>query len=107
MAWFSRMLVDRHVDLLICERPDGPVGVLRYDRDGPVAEVSIYLVPSRLGSGLGGTVLNAGETWLRSMHPEVTTLQADVLPSNGASHRMFENGGYVPVLQKLEKRLSL
>ncbi len=106
LAWLDRILNDGRVDLLICEDAPGPLGVLRYDHEGDVAEVSIYRVPGRVGDGIGGQLLEAGETWLRGARPNLRSLRAEVLADNPASRRMFEGAGYTPILHRLEKRFN-
>lgn len=106
LSWLDRIVNDGRVDLLICEDAAGPLGVLRYDHEGDVAEVSIYLVPDRVGEGMGGLVLEACETWLLVARPGPRVLHAEVLADNPASRRIFEGAGYTPILHRLEKRIN-
>ncbi|MGQ3076567.1 MULTISPECIES: UDP-2,4-diacetamido-2,4,6-trideoxy-beta-L-altropyranose hydrolase [Rhizobium/Agrobacterium group] len=95
-AWFERMLTsDRH-DLLIGELHEQPVGVVRFDIDGSLAVISIYLVPEMLGQGLGSDLLQAAETWLRAHRPSVARISADVRSDNHASCSLFATGQYLP-----------
>ncbi len=93
--WFARALTnpDRHLLIgeLVSERGESPVGVVRYDIDraGREAEVSIYLAPERMGEGLGGRLLERGETWLREKEPDVISIKALVKPQNEASVKLF------------------
>jgi RimJ/RimL family protein N-acetyltransferase len=94
--WFTSVLFDSQCDLLIGEDDKGPVGVLRYERQEKQATVSIYLIPGRLGRGLGAELLRAGSEWIRTYRPEVTRLIAEVQEQNEASKRTFLAAGYEP-----------
>lgn len=95
-AWFQRVLQDPDTALLIGERGGEPVGVLRYDLQGRSgrALVSVYLVPGRHGSGLGGALLRAGSRWLREHIPAVARLRAEIRPGNLRSVGAFAESGY-------------
>lgn len=104
-TWLMSVLADQARDLLIAEQNDRPVGVLRYDRCGTSATVSIYLVPGHSGQGLGPRILLAGDRWLDHHHPEVRTVIAEVLPDNKASARAFIEAGYEQGPETYIKRL--
>lgn len=92
--WLNGTLNDPARRLMIGEDAAGPVGVVRFDRTGRSAEVSIYLTPDRLGTGLGAPLLLAAEADLAAAHPEITGIVAEVLPTNGASKELFLSCGY-------------
>jgi len=94
-AWFERTLVDPSKALLIAEHDNSLEGVLRYDFEGNIAIVSLYLVPKRAGKGIGSAMLLAGESWLREKHPEIEQVQAVVLDANDSSKALFEKSGYL------------
>lgn len=104
--WLARVLADPHVHLLIGEDRLGPIGVLRYDLNADVAEVSIYLAPERMGRGAGSMLLAGGEGWLAARHPAVAELSARVRAANHASIRLFEAAGYGASETGYRKRLS-
>lgn len=93
--WFDKVLDDPARPLLVAEDGGRPVGVLRYDCDGPAAEVSIYLVPGCAGRGYGPAVLRAGSTWLQRQRPETERIVADIHADNAPSHHAFTEAGYV------------
>lgn len=96
-AWFAGVLSgERPVDLLIGEAAGEPVGVLRFDHAGPLATISIYLVPGRENRGEGRALLRAGHDWLAAHRPATETIEALVLEGNAASHRAFRAAGYRP-----------
>ena len=93
--WFQRTLAAPSVDLLIGERANEPVGVLRYDREGAAATVSVYLVPGQSGQGFGVELLRSGSRWLRERRPDVRTIRAHISTANSASLRAFSDAGYL------------
>lgn len=94
-AWLAATLQDPHRALLVAEAGDGPVGSVRLDRQAPgEAEISLYLFEARLGQGWGGALLAAAHAWLAAQWPDVLRLNAQVLPGNGASQRLFRQAGY-------------
>ena len=92
--WFDLTLADPNRLLLIGEFSGKPVGVVRFDIDGESAEVSIYLLASAVGRGLGADLLSAAENWLMGARPHVKKIRADVLPDNPPSHALFAGSGY-------------
>lgn len=106
--WFDDVLRSGNRHLLIGEwRGGGAVGVVRFDVNDSSAEVSIYLVPSRLGHGEGSALLLTAEDWLRSEHPEIDVINAEVLASNAPSQRLFERCGYQRQSAKFSKGLRV
>ncbi len=94
-TWVRRTLEREDRCLLVGEDDEGPVGVLRYDVIGEVAEISIYIVPGRFGKGLGKALLRAGVDWALGHLSGVKTLRARIRPANFASIRLFEGAGFV------------
>jgi len=92
--WFQRVLADPTRILLIAERSDRPVGVLRYDCEASRCTVSIYLVAGQHGHGYGPRILSAGHEWLNAHRPEIKSLRAEVLRDNLASAEAFLQTGY-------------
>lgn len=92
--WLSASLLNPQRLLLIAEADDGPVGVLRYDLRGSVAEVSIYLFESRLGLGWGRALLARGEAFVKDHWPRLTAITAQVLPANQPSLKLFREAGF-------------
>ncbi|MGH8459379.1 MAG: UDP-2,4-diacetamido-2,4,6-trideoxy-beta-L-altropyranose hydrolase, partial [Nevskiales bacterium] len=103
--WLADVFADAHRDLLIAEEAGEAVGVLRYDRKGSEAVVSIYLVPGRSGQGLGPRILLEGDRWLNRYHPGIERIHAEVLAGNTASARAFTEAGYEPGPKTFQKRL--
>jgi UDP-2,4-diacetamido-2,4,6-trideoxy-beta-L-altropyranose hydrolase len=104
--WFDAVLRTPDRLLLIGEDAADPVGVVRLDVAGAAAEVSIYLVETRLGQGLGPSLLRRAEEWLAQHRPEVSELRAEVLAGNAASALLFEQAGYALASQRYCKRME-
>lgn len=96
VRWFEQTIRDPNVALLIGDRADRPVGVLRYDFRGEVTKVSVYLVPGMQGQGLGTALLVAGTGWLRSRYPNIRRIIAEIKPDNLTSVGAFANAGFSP-----------
>jgi UDP-2,4-diacetamido-2,4,6-trideoxy-beta-L-altropyranose hydrolase len=92
--WFAGTLGNPARRLLIGEDREGALGVVRFDKQNTNAEVSIYLAPHRLGSGLGANLLMAGEVEIAAFWPDISEVLAEVLPANGASKELFLSCGY-------------
>ncbi len=105
-AWLAASLIRPGRLLLIAEAADGPVGVLRYDLAGDRAEVSLYLFPGRAGLGWGRALLARGEEAVRERWPQVTAIDAQVLPDNPASIELFRHGGYIQSVCRFERVLE-
>lgn len=95
--WFEKTLRRDDVSLLLACRNEVPVACLRFDYCENHALISIYTDPELHGQGLGPAALAAAVAWLKAAGPAVTVLEADVLASNRASHRLFSSAGFVPV----------
>ncbi len=93
--WFSQRSGQINQPILIGEIEKKPVGVVRFDIRENFAEVSIYLVPDSGNHGLGRNLLSEAEAWLKTNHPHVVAVHAEVLHANESSKRLFTNLHYV------------
>jgi UDP-2,4-diacetamido-2,4,6-trideoxy-beta-L-altropyranose hydrolase len=96
LAWWQATLADPQRALLVAEVGGSPIGVLRLDRDGDAAVVSIYLDPALTGIGLGTQLLKTARRWVAGELPPVRRLLALILPANRASEHAFAEAGFVP-----------
>ena len=92
--WFASVLGDVNRILLIGQRNEVPIGVVRFDIHNCAAEVSIYLVPDSQNSGLGRGLLRSSELLFARNYPKVNKLHANVLGQNERSHLLFQAAGY-------------
>ena len=109
MTWFTMVLNNDKIFLLIVEDGTGPIGVIRYDVPDGTARVSIYLKPGETGRGLGSAILRYGCEWLQQHVPVVNFIEAQISPDNIASIKAFMKAGFKPsylVYKKSIKRLE-
>lgn len=93
-AWFRKVLQDVDRQILIGETDGRPVGVLRYERNGKSALVSVYLVPGNYGRGLGAQLIAQGTSWIGENWPDVEIIEATILDGNAASLASFSDAGF-------------
>ena len=91
--WFAGVLADRSRHLLIAREKGVRVGVLRFDLEDKVAEISIYVAPGLTGRGYGTAILKAGIEWAQA-NLNVVCLAAKVLVENEASVRLFKKAKF-------------
>jgi UDP-2,4-diacetamido-2,4,6-trideoxy-beta-L-altropyranose hydrolase len=92
--WFDSVISSKDRLLLIGQKDETAVGVVRFDKQEGDAEVSIYLVPDASHSGQGRNLLMSAEQWLKVNRHEIKNIRASVLDGNESSQRMFLGAGY-------------
>jgi UDP-2,4-diacetamido-2,4,6-trideoxy-beta-L-altropyranose hydrolase len=92
--WFASVMANPDRELLIGTIDDQPIGVVRFDKEGDVAEISIYLVPEGGFNGQGHNLLLAAEQWLKNSRSDITRIRAGVLGENEASKKLFLGANY-------------
>jgi RimJ/RimL family protein N-acetyltransferase len=96
LAWLTRKLASPNCRLWIAECGGLPVGQVRYDRDGALAEVSLSVAAPFRGRGLGAALL-ACSAPCAGRDLQVRRLVAFIKPGNLPSIRAFERAGFRPV----------
>ncbi len=92
--WFLNKLSSDDCLLFIAEDGSGfPVGQIRFDRNGDEALVSISVIPSTYGKGIGTVMTKQGCSALANQWPGIKVL-AQVKPDNPASAAMFKKAGF-------------
>jgi UDP-2,4-diacetamido-2,4,6-trideoxy-beta-L-altropyranose hydrolase len=97
LRWWRSTLVDPRRHLLMAQVGRDAVGVVRLDRDGSEAEVSIYTDPALTGLGLGTRMLGAAARWAVERTTGLHRLVAEIDPFNSASEAAFAASGFSPV----------
>lgn len=92
--WLESVLANEDRELLIGYVGDKPIGVVRFDKEQDVAEVSIYLVPETGVKGQGRNLLLSAERWLKANRTDIKKIRAEVLGANAASQRLFQSADY-------------
>lgn len=93
-AWLTRVLADPNQTVLIAEVEGRAVGVVRFTVQETVANISITVAPTQQNAGLGEQMLRITESWIERLRPQIERLDAEILPTNAASHRVFNAAGY-------------
>jgi RimJ/RimL family protein N-acetyltransferase len=96
VAWLQRRLASDATRLWIFADAEGPVGQVRFDLDGDVAEIDIAVAPERRGRGHGRAMLSQAVGALRTERPDVRP-RAAVLAHNARSLGMFRACGFESV----------
>lgn len=104
-TWFDAAIKDKDRELLIGVCESQPMGVVRFDRVGDDAEVSIYLVPDDRFIGQGRNLLLSAERWLKTNRPDIKCLLAIVLGENAASNGLFLGSNYKKLSTSYKKVL--
>ena len=94
-TWFEDKCGKVNSPILIGEIDHKPIGVVRFDIDKDISDVSIYLVPEKSNRGLGTKLLSAAENWLAINRSNVKTVRAFVLCGNEASIKLFARLKYI------------
>lgn len=105
-AWFSSVLESNNRHLLIGERCGDPIGVLRYDIEQNVAEISVYVVPGKYGQGLGTKLISEGSRWVDKNLDSVNQIHARILTENTASECVFAKAGFTKSFTKFVYNIS-
>lgn len=92
--WFASVMNSNDRVLLIGMDDKDPVGVVRFDKQEEVAEVSIYLVPDANHSGRGRNLLLSAERWIKGKRHDIKYIRASVLDGNEPSQRLFLGADY-------------
>ncbi|SEQ37163.1 UDP-2,4-diacetamido-2,4,6-trideoxy-beta-L-altropyranose hydrolase [Pseudomonas sp. NFACC02] len=104
--WFERSLSHPRRRILIAETARGPVGMVRYDREGDSVEVSIYLFDGHAGVGWGQVLLSSGERFLRRHWPDIRIIRAQVLADNAVSVSLFQKAGYAQAERHFQRVIN-
>ncbi|MET0155869.1 MAG: UDP-2,4-diacetamido-2,4,6-trideoxy-beta-L-altropyranose hydrolase [Rickettsiales bacterium] len=105
-AWYAAALHNPDRLIFVAREEGEIVGVLRYDLTSDVALVSVYLRESASGKGFGAEMLRQGEKRLKTLRPNVKTIEAQILPHNGASLALFARERYARTSTTFRKFIS-
>ncbi|HUC64509.1 MAG TPA: UDP-2,4-diacetamido-2,4,6-trideoxy-beta-L-altropyranose hydrolase [Stellaceae bacterium] len=92
-AWFEERLASPDTIMLIGSVDDEAIGVLRFDRSGDTAEVSIAVAAERRGQGWGRLLLRQGCEMIERQG-FARALEARIKPENKGSQRLFAAAGF-------------
>lgn len=96
VLWLARHLADPDSYVYVASSSDDkPVGVVRFQRDGPIAEISVVVAQNRRGEGWGPAIIHAGVRSLFEESDNITAVTARVKPENRASLTSFDDAAFV------------
>ena len=95
-AWFLASLASDSRTIYLAEVEGEPAGMVRFDREGAAAEVSINLAPAFRGRGFAGEILAGAIGSYRDGNGIPVRLLARIRPDNAPSIRLFAAAGFVP-----------
>jgi UDP-2,4-diacetamido-2,4,6-trideoxy-beta-L-altropyranose hydrolase len=90
--WFSQALASPARRMLVGELDGTPVGFARFDLEAGDCEISVFLDPERIGSGLGPPLIDAACRWVAGIG--VHRVVARVREDNPGSRAAFERAGF-------------
>jgi len=94
MRWFNQCLIDKTIEIYICEVDGLPIGQIRicYQEDKVILD---YSVDHRYrGKGMGSEMISRIEMIIRNTHPDIHWLIGKVKSINLASRRVFEKNSF-------------
>ena len=92
--WFEQTLQRDTTDLFIGEAGADVVGMVRFDREGAGALVSINVSPEARGGGIGTALLQEACAVFESVS-RADVLVAEIRAANAASTQVFDKAGFV------------
>jgi len=101
--WMKNVINDRNRLLYIAEEKGAKIGMVRFDIEGEIAEVSINLAPNMRGKGYGARLLDMAHQKLNAEKKNLV-VSAKVKASNMASIKTFLKAGYKKTTEKEDKR---
>jgi len=93
-SWWANSFAMGQRDLLVPMIDTTAVGILRLDRSGMDATISIYLDPGLIGLGIGTLMLRSATKWVRQWRALTHRPIANVMAENVASQAAFRKAGF-------------
>ena len=97
IEWLAKRLGSDATRIWIFSDGDVPVGQVRFDIAGALAEIGITVAPEQRGRGYGKTMLDQAVRRLRAEQRDRVRPRASVLANNAASRRLFKACGFEEV----------
>ncbi len=97
VAWLEQRLASDATRIWIFSDGDTPVGQVRFDIAGGVAEIGITVAPEQRGRGYGKAMLEQAIRCLHEARRDHVRPRASVLARNEASLRLFKACGFEEV----------
>lgn len=92
--WLARTISDPNRCLYIGEQDGEPIGTIRFDRQGDVAETSITVAPTHRRRGLSLPLLLSGMEEYRRKAGDGVRIIARIRVENAISRALFASAGF-------------
>ena len=102
IAWFSKLLNDTERAQYILMLDDKPLGQIRLDIEGVIAEIDYSICRSERGKGYGNVMIELIKKQVHTDFPLVRRLIGRVKPSNKASYNCFISNGFEETFRQME-----
>lgn len=102
VSWFEKALGDVNVVIYVLMEGAAPVGQIRFNLDGDVAEIDYSISPQNRGRGLGRKILSLGIDAIKKDRPQVCRVIGQVKPGNKASASCFIENGFAEIFTQFE-----
>lgn len=104
-AWYTNKLGSKSTVFCIMMERETPVGQIRLELDGEMAQVNYSIAKEFRGKGYGKKIVLLAEQKLRQEYPQIVKMRAEVKTENLSSGKVFERNGYVESFVTYEKTL--
>jgi RimJ/RimL family protein N-acetyltransferase len=91
---------------VIKNRAGNLIGQVRYEIDGEIAVINVFLAKEHRGKGLGGTFVEMSIEELKYEKPDVKIILAYILEENEVSKKMFTSFGFLFDEKKLYNEIE-
>lgn len=93
--WFTHALVSTKLILIIIVKNKIPIGQVRFNKiSNEECKISIYLIPTATGYGLGGLLIHQACKQIHIKWPQITRVKAEVRKENSRSMKAFTKAGF-------------
>lgn len=92
--WFSKKMMSPTTYMLMAECKNSPVGLIRFEVSGTVAELSFVVARGARGQGVGSFLLRFGRRELLQLNPAISVVTGKVKYGNIPSIKAFEKAGF-------------
>ena len=91
--WFRKVLISKKSTLIILEKNQKKLGMVRYDEKDSLLYVSLNTNPDQRGKGYASKMLLSSEKFINRKNKPIKII-ADILIENEISMRTFHRAGY-------------
>ncbi|SDB54195.1 Protein N-acetyltransferase, RimJ/RimL family [Pseudobutyrivibrio sp. YE44] len=94
VKWFEALINNKHRAQYILMIDENPIGQVRFDIDGDVAEIGYSIQKSSRGKGYGKLIIELAVSMLKNEFPNIEKIVAKVKVENISSSKCFFNNNF-------------